>query len=73
MLSTLALLLLTPPALLQEAQEPEIATLRRGTVVAETWTTALASGGEQAWFRLSLDSGRTFSRDRATHYRLALR
>jgi len=60
-------------ALLPAAQTPEKSTLRHGQVVAETWTTPAAGGLEQDWYRLSLDGGETFGRDRATHYQLELR
>lgn len=73
MLSILSLVLLTPLTAAPQAQEPEITTLRRGPVVAETWSTVTPAGTSQDWYRLSLDGGETFGRDRATHYRLALR
>ena len=73
MLSYLPFLLLTPCAAALQAQDPERSTLRRGPVVAETWSTTDKDGVDQAWYRLSLDGGDTFGRERATHYRLALR
>ena len=66
-------LLLGVMALLPASQTPEIQTFTRGAVVAQTWTTPAAGGLEQDWYRLSLDGGDTFGRDRATHYRLELR
>ena len=55
------------------AQEPEPKVLRHGNVVAETWTTPTANGDDQDWYRLSLDGGQSYGRDRATHYRIELR
>lgn len=71
-------MLFLAPALLSSVlmslpQEPQIQSLRRGEVVAETWTTQTALEDVQAWYRISLDGGVTFGRDRATHYRLQLR
>ncbi|MGB0954221.1 MAG: hypothetical protein ACPG31_13450, partial [Planctomycetota bacterium] len=73
MLSLLSMILLNPCAAAMQAQEPAIATLRRGPVVAETWSTPAPDGQVQDWYRLSLDGGEHFGRDRATHFRLALR
>lgn len=53
-------------------QESQVEVLRHGDVVAETWTTQEA-GIEQDWYRLSVDGGQSYGRERATHYRLQLR
>ncbi|PCJ53400.1 MAG: peptidase S8 [Planctomycetota bacterium] len=68
--STLAL-----TSLLAPMQQPadSVSSFHANQVVAETWTTPLADGTLQDWYRLSLDDGKTFSRDRATHYHLQLR
>jgi hypothetical protein len=66
-------LLLGAMAYMPASQAPEIQSMQRGNVIAETWTTAADGGLDQDWYRLSLDGGVTFGRDRATHYRLELR
>lgn len=65
-------LLLSSLAATPFAQEPQVDALHRGDVVAQTWTTTEA-GVDQDWYRLSLDGGQSFGRDRATHYRIQLR
>lgn len=65
-------LLLSSLTAIPLAQALQADVLQRGDVVAETWTTTDA-GIEQDWYRLSLDGGETFGRDRATHYRIQLR
>ncbi|MHC4823026.1 MAG: S8 family serine peptidase [Planctomycetota bacterium] len=54
-------------------QESQVQSMRHGEVVTETWTTQDPREGAQAWYRISLDGGATFGRDRATHYHLQLR
>lgn len=62
LLTTLVLLLPASPQ--QLTPEPEIQTIRTGSVVAQTWTVSTPAG-EESWFRLSYDGGKTFSRDRS--------
>lgn len=61
------------PAAQASSVEPEIAVLRHGEVIAQTWTTEREDGTEQDWYRMSLDGGENYGRVRATHYRLELR
>ncbi|MHC4836737.1 MAG: S8 family serine peptidase [Planctomycetota bacterium] len=46
---------------------------RTGDVVAETWSDVDHLGVVRDWYRLSLDGGATFSRDRLTTYDVKLR
>lgn len=52
---------------------PAVASFHENGVVAETWTMEKGDGTFQDWYRLSLNDGATFSRDRATHYSIQLR
>lgn len=66
-------LLLAPLLAQAQAPNPSLSSLKTNGVVAETWTTPQVDGTVQDWYRLSLDDGATFSRDRATHYNIQLR
>jgi len=57
----------TPPA------RQEVATLRHGDTVAVTWTERQPDGSTSSHYRLSLDGGASFSRDRETSHQLRLR
>jgi serine protease AprX len=66
--------LLLPLAVPQaDASDVQIRTIRTGAVVAQTWTVPAAGGVEEAWFRMSYDGGRTFTRDRTLPLDVMLR
>ncbi len=71
-LTSLALLL---PLAAQQSAVPDtqVRTIRTGSVVAQTWTVPSAGGVEEAWFRLSHDGGKSFSRDRSLPFEIMLR
>lgn len=60
-----------PAPILPTAQEPQV--IQTGDVVAELWQDRTPSGELHDHYRLSLDGGETFSRDRLTSYDIFLR
>lgn len=61
----------TPASALPTAQEPQV--IQTGEIVAQLWQDRAPSGDLHDHYRISLDGGETFSRDRLTSYDIYLR
>jgi hypothetical protein len=67
-LSTLLLAAAVPAP----AQSDDAQVIRHGDTVAMTWTSPNEEGAPTSWYRVSLDGGQSYGRDRQTSYDLKL-